>query len=78
MTILSNELVENIQIQICEFEYFLYSSNSKNPIQLILFANGSSCCPLSSRTTAQIILTNFLKYSNSNEDLSIFSLDLIL
>jgi hypothetical protein len=72
------ELAENIQIQTREFEYFWYSSNSINPFQLILFANGSYCCPLSSRTTAQIIWTNFIKYSNSNEDLSIFPLDLIL
>jgi hypothetical protein len=53
------ELVENIQIQACEFEYFWHSSNSINPFQLILFAIGSYWYPLSSRTTAQIIWTNF-------------------
>jgi hypothetical protein len=46
------ELVENIQIQTCEFEYFWYSSKSTNPFQLILFANESYCYPLSIRTIA--------------------------
>jgi hypothetical protein len=53
------ELVKNIQIQTCEFEYFWHSSNSINPFQMILFEIGSYCYPLSSRTTAQIIFDQF-------------------
>jgi hypothetical protein len=72
------ELVQNIQIQICEFEYFWYNSNSINPFQLILFANGSFWCPLSNTTTAKDIWTILKSFKFKLVNLSIFTLVQIL